>query len=95
MKSLTGFLSGLCGVSLVLAVLLVLPACGPDMEQESFNLTLQWPDGEEEDLGMITGLTECKTAAAARAEEAELKEGEWSFSCCHITEDDQCAKKIS
>ena len=95
MKSLTEFLSGLCCLSLVLSVLLFLPACGPDMEQESFNLTLQYPDGEEEDLGVITGLAQCKTSAAARAEEVELKEGEWSFSCCHMTPDDECAKKIS
>lgn len=95
MKSLVGFMIRLCFLSLVLSVSLVLPACGPDMEQESFNLTLQYPDGEEEDLGVITGLAECKTVAAARAEETELKEGEWSFNCCHMTDDDACTQKVS
>lgn len=95
MKSLTGFLKGVCCLSLVFWVFLGLPACGPDMEQESFYLTLQWPNGEEEDLGVITGLTECKTAAALRAQEVELKEGAWSYTCCHMTPDSECAEKIS
>ncbi len=95
MKLLSDLLRGLCCLSLIVMVSLVLPACGPDMEQESFKLTLQYPDGEEEDLGLITGLAECKAAAAARAEEVELKEGEWSFNCCHMTDNDECTAKAS
>ncbi len=95
MKSLTGFWYGMGCLSFVLWILLGLPACGPDMEQESFNLTLLWPDGEEEDLGVITCQTECKEAAALRAQEVELKEGEWSYTCCHMTEDSDCSEKTS
>jgi len=70
-----------------------LASCGSNLEQETFNVYIQPNKGEEEYLGEVKGISNCREKASTRALYINLKEGEWDYSCCLKTEDSKCAKK--
>ena len=67
--------------------------CGPDLDQATFNVRLNLPDGTVEDLGEVKGINRCREKAATRALYTNLEEGQWSHACCLITPDSDCAKQ--
>ncbi|GJL77862.1 MAG: hypothetical protein NPINA01_08510 [Nitrospinaceae bacterium] len=67
--------------------------CGNDLEQETFNVYIQPNNGEEEHLGEVKGISNCREKASTRALYINLKKGEWDYSCCLQTTNSKCAKK--
>jgi len=80
------------GMAIMLGVMLgVFLGCA-DLEQEPFQVELQYPDGKLEDLGEVKGITRCREKAAIRAQYVNLQKGEWDYSCCRLQSDDDCTK---
>jgi len=83
-------------VSLYIASLLFIASftgCGSDLEQETFNVYIHPNKGEEQHLGEVKGISNCREKASNRAIYVNLKKGEWDYSCCLKTADSKCAKK--
>jgi hypothetical protein len=79
-------------VECTVAVLLF--GCGePNLEHEDFNAYFYFPDGREEYLGGVRGLSACQSAANARASALNMSASDWSYICCRKTSSSECASK--
>jgi hypothetical protein len=75
------------------AAVVVLTACGPDLDEEIFKVYLHPDKGEKEYFGEVKGISRCRERAATRALYINLREGEWSYACCLKSDDSECIEK--
>ncbi|NIQ01903.1 MAG: hypothetical protein GWM98_17120 [Nitrospinaceae bacterium] len=69
----------------------LLAGCGKDLEKEKFHVFLTNPEGKEEDLGIVTGLSQCRNKVRTRAQYQKYES--WDYFCCLITDKSDCAKE--
>lgn len=75
-------------------VVVALVGCGePNLETADFNAYFYFPDGREEHLGEVRGLSACQSAANARAASLDMLEADWSYICCRKTSNSECESK--
>jgi hypothetical protein len=75
-----------------IVIALLLFGCGEDLEQADFNAYFYYPEGREEFLGLVRGLSACQVAASSRAASLHITKG-WSYICCKQTSSSSCASK--
>lgn len=79
-------------VACMVAISLV--GCGePNLENADFNAYFYFPDGREESLGQVRGLSACQSAANARAASLDMLGSDWSYICCKKTSSSECESK--
>ena len=64
---------------------------GCDRERNTYNVFFYYPDGREEFVGQVTGLSACQRAAGGRA--AGLGVSGWSYVCCWESGGSSCKGK--
>lgn len=64
-----------------------------NLEKAKFNVLFGYPNGEEERLGQVTGLSACQALAYQRAQSLGLLYADWGYVCCLKTRRSGCAEK--
>ena len=71
--------------------LILLFACGKDLEKETFDVYLADKGGEEKKVATVTGISQCRTKAKNLALYQNLIE--YDYHCCLKTLNNPCAEK--
>jgi len=76
----------------VMMCLVLFPACGKDLEKETFDVYLIDKEGQEKKVGTVTGISQCRM----KAENLALYQNyiEYDYHCCLKTPDNSCAEKL-
>ncbi|MCS5622172.1 MAG: hypothetical protein NZ656_09495 [Nitrospinaceae bacterium] len=76
----------------VMMCLVLFPACGKDLEKETFDVYLIDKDGQEKKVDTVTGISQCRM----KAENLALYQNyiEYDYHCCLKTPDNSCAEKL-
>ena len=76
----------------VMMCLVLFPACGKDLEKETFDIYLIDKDGQEKKVDTVTGISQCRM----KAENLALYQNyiEYDYHCCLKTPDNSCAEKL-
>ena len=78
--------------AIVIMCLVLFPACGKDLEKETFDVYLIDKKGQEKKVDTVTGISQCRM----KAENLALYQNyiEYVYYCCLKTPDNSCAEKI-
>ena len=76
----------------VMMCLVLFPACGKDLEKETFDVYLIDKKGQEKKVDTVTGISQCRM----KAENLALYQNyiEYDYHCCLKTPDNSCAEKL-
>ena len=76
----------------VMMCLVLFPACGKDLEKETFDVYLIDKKGQEKKVDTVTGISQCRM----KAENLALYQNyiEYDYHCCLKTADNSCAEKL-
>ena len=76
----------------VMMCLVLFPACGKDLEKETFDVYLIDKDGQEKKVDTVTGISQCRM----KAKNLALYQNyiEYDYHCCLKTPDNSCAEKL-
>ena len=76
----------------VVMCLVLFPACGKDLEKETFDVYLIDKKGQEKKVDTVTGISQCRM----KAENLALYQNyiEYDYHCCLKTPDNSCAEKL-
>ena len=76
----------------VMMCLVLFPACGRDLEKETFDIYLIDKAGQEKKVDTVTGISQCRM----KAKNLALYQNyiEYDYYCCLKTPDNSCAEKI-
>ena len=76
----------------VMMCLVLFPACGKDLEKETFDVYLIDKEGQEKKVDTVTGISQCRM----KAENLALYQNyiEYDYHCCLKTPDNSCAEKL-
>ena len=76
----------------VMMCLVLFPACGKDLEKETFDVYLIDKKGQEKKVDTVTGISQCRM----KAENLALYQNyiEYDYYCCLKTPDNSCAEKL-
>jgi len=76
----------------VMMCLVLFPACGKDLEKETFDIYLIDKAGQEKKVDTVTGISRCRM----KAKNLALYQNyiEYDYHCCLKTPDNPCAKKL-
>ena len=76
----------------VMMCLVLFPACGKDLEKETFDVYLIDKDGQEKKVDTVTGISQCRM----KAKNLALYQNyiEYDYHCCLKTPDNSCTEKL-
>ena len=76
----------------VMMCLVLFPACGKDLEKETFDVYLIDKEGQEKKVDTVTGISQCRM----KAENLALYQNyiEYDYHCCVKSPDNSCAEKL-
>ena len=76
----------------VMMCLVLFPACGKDLEKETFDIYLIDKAGQEKKVDTVTGISQCRMKAKNLALYKNYIE--YDYHCCLKTPDNSCAEKL-
>jgi len=80
--------------NLAMTPLLSLAACNDqDLSKATFNAYFYFPDGKEELVAQVTGISACQNATREKARNLGLERERWSYVCCKKTNKSSCESK--
>ena len=76
----------------VMMCLVLFPACGKDLEKETFDVYLIDKERQEKKVDTVTGISQCRM----KAENLALYQNyiEYDYHCCLKTPDNSCAETL-
>ena len=76
----------------VMMCLVLFPACGKDLEKETFDVYLIDKEGQEKKVDTVAGISQCRI----KAENLALYQNyiEYNYHCCLKTPYNSCAEKL-
>jgi hypothetical protein len=64
----------------------------PLERRHDYNVYFYYENGNEEILGFIQGIDNCRFMAADHAKRKKIKDTAWTYRCCRVLRGNQCKK---